>query len=253
MDRFAFSGTWLTSGDKVQAQSCPESDPKLTQNKQWCFSSVILAVLTSEINVCFHVGVHFCEDFLEVIADGCQNSSVGQVGSPVCAQGNVTEQPRLPLTPQLAQHVSAVWRHRLCDASSGTQLLRGKDGKTEADKEASLQEYNVRKHQSVRAELSENESEEVWIKMCEEQKSEALMKTKRGWKLDGSVTESDLRVTCQPVTPACSYLCFLDALALALWTSQDKISDLEIHPCEEVMQTSDYKGKQDQAMMNIHH
>lgn len=63
---------------------------------------------TSKIYVCLHGHVHFCEDFLEVIADSRQNCSVGLEGSPTSAQGDVTEEPCLPLTPQLAQHVSAV-------------------------------------------------------------------------------------------------------------------------------------------------
>lgn len=96
--------------------------------------------LTSEIYVCFRARVHVCEDFLEVIADSCQDGSVGRVGSPVRPQGNVTEQPRLPLAPQLAQHVSAMRRPRLCDTASATQLLKGKDSKT---RKATFQKYNV--------------------------------------------------------------------------------------------------------------
>lgn len=79
-----------------------------------------------------------------MIADGGQNSSVGQVRLSVRAQGDVTEQPRLPLTPQLAQHIGAVRRHSLCDTSSAAQLLRGKDITTQADRATSLVEYNVR-------------------------------------------------------------------------------------------------------------
>ena len=73
-----------------------------------CFFVSLASNLTSEVYVCFHARVHLREDFLEVIADGRQDSSVGRVGSPVGPQGDVTEQPRLPLTPQLAQHVGAV-------------------------------------------------------------------------------------------------------------------------------------------------
>lgn len=58
-----------------------------------------------------------------MIADGRQYCSVRPEGSPVCAQGDVTEEARLPLTPQLAQHVGAVQCHRLGDTISGTQLL----------------------------------------------------------------------------------------------------------------------------------
>lgn len=74
----------------------------------YCHFGLQVSGLTSEIYVCFHARVHFCEDFLEVIADSCQNGSVGRVGSPARPQDNVTEQPCLPLAPQLAQHVSAV-------------------------------------------------------------------------------------------------------------------------------------------------
>lgn len=75
-----------------------------------CFGSFIL---TGKIYVLFHARVHFCEDFLKVVTDCCQNGSVGREGPSVCAQRNVTEQPCLPLTPQLTQHLSTVRCHCL--------------------------------------------------------------------------------------------------------------------------------------------
>lgn len=96
-------------------------------------SGTQVSSLTSEIYVCLHARVHFREDLLKVITDGRQDGSVCQEGTPACPQGNVTEQARLTLTPQLAQHVGAVWHYCLCDTSSATRLLWGTD-KTEKDR-----------------------------------------------------------------------------------------------------------------------
>lgn len=88
----------------------PPPNPSHTSSSDLHYCPVGLQVsgLTCKIHICFRARVHFGEDFLEVIADSCQNGSVRRVGPPVGPQGDVTEQACLPLAPQLAQHVSAV-------------------------------------------------------------------------------------------------------------------------------------------------
>lgn len=112
----------------------PNPPPNLKHSSSndlyYCHFDLQVSGLTSEIYICFHARVHLCEDFLEVIADSCQNGSVGRVWSPIRPQGNVTEHPRLPLASQLAQHVSAMRCPCLCDTASANQLLKGNDRKT---------------------------------------------------------------------------------------------------------------------------
>lgn len=64
------------------------------------------------------------------------------------------------------------------------------------------------------------------------QTNEALIKTKTGLKVSQEREGKGLQdcITTASVTLACPYHCFLGALALTLWTVQDKIPNLEVHP-----------------------
>lgn len=68
--------------------------------------------------------------------------------------------------------------------------------------------------------------------MCEMPKKKAVsIKMKRRLKFDEKKQGSGIVFAVSSSTPVYTHLRFL--VVLTLWTAEDKVSDLKVHPCEE--------------------